>query len=138
VTEHQCFTVSTTAYMRNFDPEQGSEVFAVHYQKPPRKNDDGSTSFGLNFPTLIVSAYMAEPEKVAQRVADILNQHWESDLEEEKKLRAYGVLLDSAFQEVARAEDGLPDFVQVDEYATEVALKDGSDWRITVRRSTDG
>jgi hypothetical protein len=75
--EHQCFSVSTTAYMRNFDPEEGGEVYAVHYQRPPVKLENGGTSFGLVFPTLIVSAYMAEPEKIAQRVAGILNQHWD-------------------------------------------------------------
>ncbi|AYO80142.1 hypothetical protein [Sphingobium yanoikuyae] len=60
------------------------------------------------------------------------------DGEQEKRLRAYGALLDSAFDEYMRAEEDLPEFIAVDEYATEITLKDGSDWRITVRRSDDG
>lgn len=74
---HQCFTVSTTNYMQNFDPEQGREVFAVHYESPPSRNEAGSTTYSLILPTLIVSAYMSEPEKIAGRVAELLNAHWD-------------------------------------------------------------
>lgn len=79
-TPHKCFSVSTTAYMRNFNPEKGPEVFAVHYGAPPIRNEDGSTTHSLILPTLIVSACMSEPEKIAERVAEILNARWdESD-----------------------------------------------------------
>ena len=78
MSEHQCFTVSTTAYIRGLSAkERREECFAVHYQKPPRKNEDVSTSLSLNFPTLIVTAYLEDQEKIAQRVADILNKHWD-------------------------------------------------------------
>lgn len=77
---HTCFTVSTTAYLRNLDNEdRRAETYAVHYQKPPEDLGDGRRSIGMIFPTLIVSAYMAEPEKIAQRVADILNKHWDDE-----------------------------------------------------------
>lgn len=75
--EHQCFSVHQTNYMRNFDPDGGNEVYAVHYEAAPRRNEDGSTTHSLIIPALIVSAYLSEPEQVAQRVAEILNQHWD-------------------------------------------------------------
>ena len=78
-TPHQCFSVSTTAYLRNFDPEDEQEVFAVHYEAPPRRNENGTTSYSMILPTLIVSAYMAEPEKIANRVAELLNAHWDEN-----------------------------------------------------------
>jgi hypothetical protein len=78
-TPHQCFTVSTTAYLRNLDPADEQEVYAVHYEDPPRRNEDGTTSYSMIAPTLIVSAYMAEPEKIANRVAALLNTHWDEN-----------------------------------------------------------
>ncbi|AJR24529.1 hypothetical protein [Sphingobium sp. YBL2] len=133
MSEHQCFTVSTTAYLHNSRPDRDQDVFAVHYEAPPRKNGNGTTSYSLIAPVLVVTDYMADPEGIAQRVAEILNQHWDRDPDEEKKLRAYGVLLNHAFE-----SEGLPAFVSVEEYSTEIALKDGSNWTVTVRRSDDG
>lgn len=77
MSDHQCFSVSATAYMHNFNREADGEVYAVHYEGAPRKNEDGTTSFSMIMPALIVSGYIAEPEKIAQRVADILNKHWD-------------------------------------------------------------
>lgn len=74
---HQCFSAMPTAYLRSLDRDQ-TEAWAVHYQKPPVRNDNGSTSFSLNFPTLIVTSYIADQEDVAQCVARILNDHWDA------------------------------------------------------------
>ncbi len=78
-TPHQCFTVSTTAYLRNIDPENDREVYAVHYEAAPRRNADGTTTYSMIAPTLIVSAYMSEPKKIAIRVAELLNAHWDQN-----------------------------------------------------------
>ena len=73
----QRFTVSSTAYLRNLDPEDiMGECIAIHHQTPPVDNGDGTRSISLCFPTLIVSAYCAEPTAIAERVAAILNKHW--------------------------------------------------------------
>jgi hypothetical protein len=77
MTEHQRFTASSTAYLRSLAPEElAAETFAVHYQDPPRVGD-GSTSISLRFPALVVSAYLCEAEAVAEKVARILNAHWD-------------------------------------------------------------
>lgn len=77
-TDHQCFTASPTAYLRNFDRGDRS-AWAVHYQAPPRQNDNGTTSISLNFPMLIVTAYAAEPQALAEKAARILNRHWDDE-----------------------------------------------------------
>lgn len=75
--EHQCFTVNSTAYLRNLNHEDlHGECIAVHYQKPPTITENGR-SIGLRFPMLIMAGYLEQPEAVAQKVADILNKHWE-------------------------------------------------------------
>lgn len=78
---HKCFTASGTSYLRNLDREdlQGPCI-AVHYQKPPTRDEEaGTTSFGLRFPMLVIALYVEDQEAVAQRVADILNRHWDDD-----------------------------------------------------------
>lgn len=78
MSEHQCFTVQRTSYLRNLDKKDlNGDCVAIHYQKPPRDMGEGRTSMSLNFPVLIVSLYAAEQEALAQRVADILNKHWD-------------------------------------------------------------
>lgn len=79
--EHAVWTVDSTAYLRNLEPEdlQG-ECIAIHHQSPPKHNEEtGATGYSLRFPTLIVSLYCAEPRAVADRVAAILNKHWNED-----------------------------------------------------------
>lgn len=77
--EHRCFTVSSTNYLRNLDREDlSARCIAIHYQKPPVQTSRG-TSIGLRFPMLIVANYLEQPDDVAQRVADILEQHWTDD-----------------------------------------------------------
>lgn len=77
--EHQRFTACATAYLRNLDREdRAADCYAVHYQAPPEKTETG-TSISLRWPLLIVSAYATGPEKVAERVARILNKHWDDE-----------------------------------------------------------
>lgn len=80
-TEHKVWTADATSYLRNLDREDlQAECIAVHYQKAPKRSEDGkTTSMSLRFPTLIVSAYCAEPRDVAERVAAILNKHWDDE-----------------------------------------------------------
>lgn len=76
---HLCFTVDSTRYISNLDYEdRWRRCVAVHYQRPPEKTDQGR-SIGLRVPCLIVSLYMEQPDEVAQRVADILNKHWDDE-----------------------------------------------------------
>lgn len=80
MSEHKRFTVSQTSYIRNLTAADRREpCFAVHYQKAPRITEYG-TSMSLAFPTLLVTGYLQEPEQIAQRVADILNKHWDDQL----------------------------------------------------------
>tara|TARA_B100000678_G_scaffold260020_1_gene240572 strand:+ start:89 stop:334 length:246 start_codon:yes stop_codon:yes gene_type:complete len=75
-TEHKCFTVSSTAYLRNLTREEMNDAVAVHYQAPPRKTE-GGTCHSLNFPLLVIAGFVEDPEGVAEKVAAILNEHWE-------------------------------------------------------------
>lgn len=79
-TEHTVWTADSTAYLRNLDREDlRAECIAVHYQKPPTRNEEkGTTSYGLRFPLLIVAGYAEKPREIADRVAAILNKHWDS------------------------------------------------------------
>jgi len=75
---HMCWSVSKTSHLRNLTREDlRADTYAVHFQNPPRKNDDGSTTLSMMFPALVVSFYAAEPEKIALRVAEVLNAHWD-------------------------------------------------------------
>lgn len=71
---HKCFTVSDTAYLRNVDTR--GRCVAIHYQKPPTKTENGM-NIGLRFPMLIVADYLEDMDTVAEKVASILNAHWE-------------------------------------------------------------
>ena len=75
--EHTCFTVDTTGYLRNLDREDlAAPCVAVLYQTTPTKTERG-TSHSLRFPMLIMAHYLDDASDVAQRVADILNKHWD-------------------------------------------------------------
>ena len=77
--DHTAFTVNGTSYLRNLDSEDlRSPCIAVHYQEPPVKTTTG-TSYGLRFPFLILANYVEDQDKIAQRVADILNKHWDDE-----------------------------------------------------------
>lgn len=74
---HQCFTVDATSYLRNFDrADLRAPCYAVHYQRPPERTETG-VSIGLRIPMLVVTLYLEEQEKVAAKVARILNKHWD-------------------------------------------------------------
>jgi hypothetical protein len=76
---HQCWSVSATSYLRNLDADDlEANAFAVHYEAPPQRNDNGTTSHSLIMPMLLVTDYAAMPKDVADRVAEILNAHWDS------------------------------------------------------------
>jgi hypothetical protein len=57
----------TSSWLIRYDPTPGGKV------KP-----DGSRSFGMNFPVLVATDFLADPEPTLQKVADILNKHWEA------------------------------------------------------------
>lgn len=79
MSEHQHFTVDTTAYLRNLSSEdRNSKVYAVHYQNAPRKTETGTT-ISMRFPTLIVAGYVDKPDQIAEKVARILNAHWDDE-----------------------------------------------------------
>lgn len=79
--QHECFTVDGTSYMRNLDRERlNGKWAAIHYQKPPTRNEEQkTTSFGMRFPLLIVADYVEQPQEIAEKIARILNQHWEDE-----------------------------------------------------------
>lgn len=77
-TTHQCFTARSSAYLRNLTAEdRRAGCFAVHYQRPPEDLRNGHKSIGLIAPVLIVSLYMGEQKAIADKVARILNAHWD-------------------------------------------------------------
>jgi hypothetical protein len=79
VAEHQRFTADATAYMRNLDQaDLREECFAVHYQDPPRETE-GGTTISLRFPLLVVALYVSERQAVAEKVARILEKHWDGE-----------------------------------------------------------
>lgn len=76
---HQCWSVSATSYLRNLEPDDlKANAIAVHYSAPPKRNDDGTTSISLTMPMLLVTGYASAPQDVADRIAEILNAHWDS------------------------------------------------------------
>lgn len=75
---HQRFTVDSTAYLRNLDREDlHAKCIAIFHQAPPTVNENGSRNISLRFPMLVVALYLDEPRDVADRVAAILSLHWE-------------------------------------------------------------
>lgn len=77
---HQCFTVSATSYLRNLDREEINEQqIAVHFQQAPVLHEDGRKSISLNYPILILSLYISNREEIAEKVARILNKHWDDE-----------------------------------------------------------
>lgn len=69
--QHQRFTASTTAYVANLtEQEREAECFAVHFAPTERS---------MIYPMLIVVNYCAAPKAFAEKVARILNAHWEEE-----------------------------------------------------------
>lgn len=77
---HKRFTVSGTAYMRNQSREAlwSNRWLAIHYQAPPKKTERG-VSMGMRFPILILADYVEDQQATAEKVARILEQHWDED-----------------------------------------------------------
>jgi hypothetical protein len=73
---HQCFSAGGTSYLRAFG--KPGECYAVMYQAPPVNRGDGHTSFGLIMPMLLVTDYLQDQLAIAERVAAILNKHWDT------------------------------------------------------------
>lgn len=67
----QHFTAETTAH-----PQAADHRWAVIYDGTPsgRVHDDGTRSYSMRFPVLLLSEYVAEPEAVAKSVAKALNE----------------------------------------------------------------
>ncbi|MGY6246239.1 hypothetical protein ACXIUS_01660 [Bosea thiooxidans] len=57
---------------------QASELLSGHvirYNPPAQKREDGSTSHGLNFPALAITAWVGDADKIAAQIARDLNTH---------------------------------------------------------------
>ena len=80
---HRRFTASGTAYMRcqSLEALFRNRWIAVHYQDPPTKTERG-TSISMRFPVLIVTDCVENPEQMAEKVARILEAHWDDDMPE--------------------------------------------------------
>lgn len=76
-TDHKRFTAAPTAYLRNRAAQAG-ETIAVHFQEPS-KEAGGFRSISLKFPVLVLTGYVANAEAVAEKVARILNDHWDDE-----------------------------------------------------------
>lgn len=77
-TPHQCFTVSTTAYMRNLNRDELRErCVAIHYQDAPKQTERG-TAISMRFPLLILAYYVEETDSEAEKIARILNAHYDA------------------------------------------------------------
>ena len=46
---------------------------AIHYQAPSRQNEDGTRSSSLRFPMLIATDLVAEPRRLLEKIAALLN-----------------------------------------------------------------
>lgn len=46
---------------------------AIHYQAPPRQNEDGTRSSSLRSPMLIATDLVAEPRRLLEKIAAVLN-----------------------------------------------------------------
>ena len=55
------------------------DVASLSTIKSRRRRPRTGTSFGLRIPALIVTDYLVDPDVVAQRVADILERHWDDE-----------------------------------------------------------
>lgn len=77
MTEHLTYTVEQNDVVRKTD-------WAIRYNPPAVKNEDGSTTVSLNFPILLATDLMGKTEATLQAFADVLNkaEGFEAFLEE--------------------------------------------------------
>lgn len=74
--EHKCFTVGSTDFRSHLPrKEPNGDWLAIHFQTAPEKTETGAW-FGLRFPMMIMANYLQNPTDLAERVAAILNDHW--------------------------------------------------------------
>ena len=71
MTDNQHFTVETTAH-----PQAADHCLAIVYDATPggRDNGDGTRSYSLRFPILLLTDYVHDQESVAKSVAKALNE----------------------------------------------------------------
>jgi hypothetical protein len=70
MSEHH-WTAEQTAH-----PDAKADRWALVYNPTPggRDNGDGTRSYGLRFPALLISDIVSDPEAVAKEIADMLNR----------------------------------------------------------------
>jgi hypothetical protein len=70
--------------------EDAPDFIALVYDPTPggRKNEDGTTSFSMRFPALILSEYVSDQQVAAQKIADELNSFASSQAEIERLRKA--------------------------------------------------
>ena len=75
----QHWTAERTAH-----PDARAGGWALVYDPTPggRKNEDGSTSYSLRFPALLISDCVSEPEMAAREIATALNRSTPADRED--------------------------------------------------------
>ncbi|MDE2106919.1 MAG: hypothetical protein KGL39_57425 [Patescibacteria group bacterium] len=74
MSEKKHWSAETTAYRMS---REHKPIWALVYDPTPggRKNEDGTTSFGLRFPALILAEYLDGQEAEAKKLAAALNAH---------------------------------------------------------------
>lgn len=70
-TKNQHWTAKQTA-----SPQAADHGWAIYYDPTPggKMNDDGSRSFSMKFPALILYEGLSDPEAVAGKIAAMLNR----------------------------------------------------------------
>lgn len=53
-------------------------IIRAHPNPGGVKNADGTTSFSLNFPALVATDCLSEPQDILELIAEILNEHWDA------------------------------------------------------------
>jgi hypothetical protein len=75
------------AELTSYRPSEDAPDFvALVYDPTPggRKNEDGTTSFSMRFPALILSEYVSEQQVAAQKIVDELNAYASNQAEIER------------------------------------------------------
>lgn len=61
---------------RVFTAEEYDNVWRIRFTPPKRRDEEGGvTTFGLSFPMLAITDWCANPDKIAQAVADVLEDN---------------------------------------------------------------
>lgn len=85
--------------------EDAPDFMALVYDPTPggRKNDDGSTSFSMRFPALILTEYVSDPASVAAVLASKLNSNASQASRIEELEKALGMMLHAVCHETGFA-----------------------------------